>query len=64
MNPLWALFFKDKYRTIFSIYKMSLAEIIFLLALTAGAGMGIYLLGDKVLSLSDTVETPEVVVEE
>jgi hypothetical protein len=63
MNPIWALFFKDKFRTIFSVYKMSLAEIIFLLAMTAGAGIGIYLLGEKVLSLSDTVETPEVIEE-
>ena len=63
MNPIWALFFKDKYRTIFSIYKMSLAEIIFLLELTACSGVGIYIAGDKILNLSDTVETPEVVEE-
>jgi len=63
MNPIWAFFFKDKYRTIFSIYKMSLAEILVLLSMTVGFGVGIYLLGDKILNLSDTVETPEVVEE-
>jgi hypothetical protein len=41
MNPLWALFFKDRFRTLFSVYKMSLAEIVFLLALVAAVGIGV-----------------------
>lgn len=32
MNPLWAIFFKDRFKTPFSMYRMSLAEIVFLLA--------------------------------
>ena len=41
MNPLWAMLFKDRFRTPFSVYKMSLAEIVILLGLVAGAGIGI-----------------------
>ena len=41
MNPIWAFFFKDRFRTPFSIYKMSLAEIVVLLGLVAGAGIGV-----------------------
>tara|TARA_R110000787_G_scaffold165272_1_gene278433 strand:+ start:579 stop:764 length:186 start_codon:yes stop_codon:yes gene_type:complete len=41
MNPLWAMLFKDRFRTPFSVYKMSLAEIVVLLGLVAGAGIGI-----------------------
>ena len=41
MNPLWAMLFKDRFRTPFSMYKMSLAEIVVLLGLVAGAGIGV-----------------------
>jgi hypothetical protein len=41
MNPLWALFFKDRFKTPFSVYKMSFAELIFLASLIAGAGYGL-----------------------
>jgi len=41
MNPIWGIFFKDRFRTPFSVYKMSLAELIVLLGLVAGAGIGI-----------------------
>ena len=41
MNPLWAMLFKDRFRTPFSVYKMSLAEIVVLLGLVAGAGIGV-----------------------
>jgi len=41
MNPVWAIFFKNKYRTPFSVYKMSLAELIFLTAAIFGAGYGL-----------------------
>jgi len=33
MNRIWAIFFKDRIKTPFSAYKMSLAELIFLLSL-------------------------------
>ena len=40
MNPLWALLFKDRLRTPFSVYKMSLAELVFLGAVAFGCGFG------------------------
>ena len=40
MNPLWALLFKDRIRTPFSVYKMSLAELVFLGAVAFGFGYG------------------------
>jgi len=41
MNPIWAIFFKDRFRTPFSVYRMSFAELVVLLGLVAGAGIGI-----------------------
>lgn len=41
MNPLWSLLFKARYSTPMSIYRMSLAEILVLLCVAAGAGYGI-----------------------
>jgi len=41
MNPIWSIFLKDRFRTPFSVYKMSLAEVVVLLGLVAGAGIGI-----------------------
>ena len=41
MSPLWKFFFKDHIRTPFSVYKMSLAEVVFLCAVVFGAGYGI-----------------------
>ena len=41
MNPIWGLFFKDRFRTPFSVYRMSFAELIVLIGLVAGAGIGI-----------------------
>ena len=40
MNPLWSLFFKDRLRTPFSVYKMSIAELVFLGAVAFGLGYG------------------------
>ena len=40
MNPLWALLFKDRIRTPFSVYKMSIAELVFLGAVAFGCGFG------------------------
>jgi hypothetical protein len=41
MNPFWALLFKDRFRTPFSVYRMSLAEVVILLAISAGIGIAI-----------------------
>jgi hypothetical protein len=41
MNPVWAIFFKDRFRTPFSVYKMSLAELVVLLGMFGGFGYGI-----------------------
>jgi len=41
MNPIWALFFKDRFRTPFSVYKMSLAEIMVLFGIVFGVGYGL-----------------------
>ena len=40
MNPIWKFFFKDYIRTPLSVYKMSLAEVVFLCAVIFGAGYG------------------------
>ena len=40
MNPIWGLLFKDRIRTPFSVYKMSLAELVFLGAVAFGCGFG------------------------
>jgi hypothetical protein len=58
MNPIWAIFFRDRFRTPFSVYKMSLAEIIVLLGLVAGAGIGVAKGIDWILTL-EGVETQE-----
>ncbi len=42
MNPVWAFFFKDRFRTPFSVYKMSLAELVVLLGIFGGIGFGAY----------------------
>jgi TATA-box binding protein (TBP) (component of TFIID and TFIIIB) len=49
MNPIWALFFKDRIRTPFSVYKMSLAEVVVLAAIIFGAGYGV-ILGVKAIA--------------
>ena len=41
MNPIWGIFFKDRFRTPFSVYKMSLAELVFLGASIFGIGYAI-----------------------
>jgi hypothetical protein len=58
MNPIWGLFFKDRFRTPFSVYKMSLAELVVLLGLVAGAGIGIAKGIDWILNL-EGVEAQE-----
>ena len=41
MNPLWALLFKDRIRTPFSVYKMSVAEVVVLGGIMFGIGYGV-----------------------
>ena len=65
MNPIWALLFKDRFRTPFSVYKMSLAEVVFLVSLIFGAGYGIGKLAKWAINLSsEEVVVEEVIVEE
>lgn len=61
MNPIWAFFFKDKYRTPFSIYKMSLSELVVLMALIFGVGYG---LSKGVMWIVDFELTDTVITEE
>jgi len=58
MNPIWAILFRDRFRTPFSVYRMSLAEIVVLLGLVVGAGIGIAKGIDWILNL-DSVEAQE-----
>ena len=58
MNPIWAFFFKDKLRTPFSVYKMSVAEVVFGASIVFGVGYGIGVGAMWLLeSASETVET-------
>ena len=57
MNPVWALFFKDRFRTPFSVYKMSLAEMVVLLSMLVGFGYGVA----KGIEAIVSFETAEVV---
>tara|TARA_R110000796_G_scaffold217159_1_gene333203 strand:+ start:205 stop:390 length:186 start_codon:yes stop_codon:yes gene_type:complete len=61
MNPIWALLFKDRIRTPFSVYKMSLAEVVFLVSLIFGAGYGIGKLAKLVI---DSAGSEQVIVTE
>ena len=63
MNPLWALLFKDRIRTPFSVYKMSFAEVLVLCGLIFGIGYGITKGGTWI---ADTLssKSPEVVAPE
>ena len=56
MNPIWGIFFKDRFRTPFSIYKMSLAELIVLLGLLVGVGYGVAKGVDWVINLDNVEE--------
>lgn len=55
MNPLWALLFKDRIRTPFSVYKMSLAELVLLLGIIFGAGYGVYIGASTLANWSSTL---------
>ncbi len=41
MNWFWGFWFKDKFRTPFSVYKMSFAELIVLGGMIVGVGFGL-----------------------
>ena len=64
MNPLWALLFKDRIRTPFSVYKMSLAEVVVLGGIMFGIGygitIGIYAIRDLAVEQNIAVEAAPV----
>ena len=60
MNPLWALLFKDRIKTPFSVYKMSLAEVVVLGGIMFGVGFGI---SRGVLAIRDLALEQNTVVE-
>lgn len=62
MNPVWAFWFKDKFRTPFSAYKMSLAELIVLGGIVFGIGYGITTGARWILNIETT--TSESVIDE
>ncbi len=59
MNKVWGFWFKDKFRTPFSIYKMSLAELIFLGGMVFGTGYGISVGVQLLLDTTTTIEVTE-----
>lgn len=59
MNPIWGFFFKDKYRTPFSVYKMSLAELVVLCGIVFGAGYGISKGVQAIVNFESSVEIVE-----
>ena len=59
MNPLWAFFFKDKIKTPFSVYRMSLAELLVLGAIFVGMGYGIKLGIDWILAFETAAKVTE-----
>tara|TARA_R110002110_G_scaffold387328_1_gene599152 strand:- start:323 stop:508 length:186 start_codon:yes stop_codon:yes gene_type:complete len=59
MNPLWAFFFKDKFRTPLSVYKMSFAEILVLGAIVFGIGYGVTRGAQVLLDSIGTAATAE-----
>jgi hypothetical protein len=62
VNWYWAFWFKDKIKTPFSVYKMSLAELIVLGGMIFGVGFGVTKGLQWILSLEltgDVVEASE-----
>ena len=59
MNPIWAFFFKDKYRTPLSAYKMSFAELLVVGAIVFGIGYGFTRGVRAMLDSIDTAATAE-----
>mgnify|MGYP003129549803 CR=1 FL=1 len=51
MNWFWGFWFKDKFRTPFSVYKMSFAELIILAGMFFGVGYALTLGVQKLLDL-------------
>jgi hypothetical protein len=56
MNTVWAFFFKDKFRTPFSVFKMSLAELLVLCGIIFGTGYGLYKGVSALLNLEGVTE--------
>ena len=61
MNPIWALLFKDRIRTPFSVYKMTLAEVFVLGGIIFGIGYGAVKGGKWVVNLLQNNAPEEVV---
>jgi len=59
MNWFWAFWFKDKIRTPFSVYKMSLAEIIVLCGMVCGVGWGLGQGAQWILNLEESITISE-----
>ena len=64
MNPIWAFFFKDRFRNPFSMFKMSLAELIVLLSMFGACGYGIWKGVNWLLAAEGVTETQSAVIEE
>jgi len=54
MNPIWSVFFKDRFKTPFSVYRMSVAELVFLLAAIGGTGYGLGKVIHKIVAFEET----------
>ena len=59
MNPIWAIFFKDRFKTPFSVYKMSLAEMVVLLSMLVGFGYGLWEGFQWIMDLETAAEITE-----
>ena len=64
MNPIWAFFFKDRFKNPFSMFKMSLAELIVLWAMIGACGYGIWKGIDWLLEAEGVTETQSALIEE
>ncbi len=64
MNWFWGFWFKDKFRTPFSVYTLSLAELIVLCGMMFGVGFGRTKGVQKVIDMGASFKgSPEVVTE-
>lgn len=56
MNWFWGFWFKDKFRTPFSVYKMSLAELIVLCGMVFGVGYALSIGIKSLITLEDNAK--------
>ena len=64
MNWFWGFWFKDKFRTPFSVYKMSFAELIVLCGMIVGVGFGLTKGVQKVIDMGASFKGAPEVTEE